>query len=222
MAELEEADAKKPYQLRITLTFTRRPMRSCSSVEELWQEYRRLVPMSMFRGEPLGVSRKDQPGIVFPVGTANLTPGTYNAVIETMVDDETMEDIIGEAIAQFKRQRPLVAERAWKLELELLTSHFTHASLTQEGSTITLAETVLLAKLLENTDPLHNFEDKEWSEMVQQTTSSEVEVVEAINHLQIVRRFAEFIAAKGLTEGTVLGIHKQLMDRLLVSYSRSG
>lgn len=52
--------------------------------------------------------------------------------------------------------------------------------------------------------------------MVEKTTSSEVEVVEAVNHLQIMRQLDGIIQEKELKEETILSIHKQLMDRLLV------
>lgn len=58
--------------------------------------------------------------------------------------------------------------------------------------------------------------------MVEKTTSSSTEVVEAVNHLQIVRRIQDFIGGAPLNEAAVLEIHKQLMQKLLTVPEEGG
>ena len=63
------------------------------------------------------------------------------------MDEDTIIDLIDEGVAELKKQRPLQTEKVRKLENELIVS-FTHASLLQEGSTITIEETLALSNLI--------------------------------------------------------------------------
>jgi fido (protein-threonine AMPylation protein) len=85
--------------------------------------------------------------------------------------------------------------------------------LTQEGSTITLGETTILAEALAKTDTLHTFTDTELGELVAKTDSSEHEVIEAVNHIQVSKRIHELIKSDRLE------LHRQLMQRLLTTES---
>lgn len=165
LAVADAPGAKLPYMLKVPITFSTYTTILCKDTEAVWKELEQAIPFSMFRGECDGVVNKGDVHKVIPMGTSNLEPGNYLVAIRSYVDNETMGDIVQEAIVKLKQKRPLVNAQVHKLEAELLASKFTHSSLTLDGSTITLAETVLLANIVGSTDILHKFQDSELIEV---------------------------------------------------------
>lgn len=217
----QEQEQQLPYKLNVPITFQSTYLSSTNTSEELWANLKDALANSMFRGEFIGlIGERDKTAEQRKIFNFedHLEPDTYKALIKTnLMDQETLEDTLQNAMENLRTKRPLFHEVVVKLEAQLLLTRFTHASLVQEGSTITLSETELLAERLSEQDPLHKLEDSEMSQLVGITQSSDVEVVEAVNHLQVVQLLLkDFISGvKQINEVNVLELHRHLMDRLL-------
>eukprot|EP01119_Soliformovum_irregulare_P017800 TRINITY_DN5343_c0_g1_i1.p1 TRINITY_DN5343_c0_g1~~TRINITY_DN5343_c0_g1_i1.p1 ORF type:complete len:394 (+),score=84.94 TRINITY_DN5343_c0_g1_i1:97-1182(+) len=219
MEEMTRQDEQKPYRLTIRVTTGGREASiPCVSSDELWATAKKERVYSMYRGQILGVVEQSKPDII-PID-APLDPGIYLLITETMaLNEEDFEEIVELAIDALKANRPPAEEIVRKLETEL-SIIFTHSSLVQEGSTISLRETQALAAIVAQ-NPMHKYSEEEMRELVGTTTSEDWEVLEAVNHLKIVREILPDLIRNTtqITEELVLGLHRQLMDRLLRSES---
>lgn len=187
------------------------------TVQSLKDAMMATTPKSLFRGEIEGLADKEDELIPLAEINDTLPPGTYKVQFSTEVNDEALAQQVITGVERLKQARPLHIEQVLKLETTLLTTKFTHASLTQEGSTISLEETVLLANALSQQDKLHQTDDTQLSKLVAATTSSETEVVEAVNHIQVSQQVHDLIKKSQLDQETLLELHRCLMDRLLTN-----
>lgn len=203
------------YELIVPLDSKQTESLGVGDVNSLKEFMVQTAPGSMYRGEIKGITNKES--ILIPVDGINedLPAGVYSVLFSTQVDDEVLAGWVFEAVERLKEARQSKAEQIMKLETSFLTSKFTHASLTQEGSNISLQEVILLNDTISLQDP-KGLNEEEVDKLVALTTSTKQEVVEAINHIHISKQLHNLVNHSQLDQGTLFEIHRSLMHRLLV------